>query len=48
MEINRDDVYSVLDVGKVADIILMVMSAAEVNESQLKVDPDASSHAIDE
>ena len=48
MEIDRNDVYSVLDVGKVADIVLMVMSASNVDETQLKIDPDKGSHAIDE
>ena len=27
LEIDRNDVYSVLDVGKVADVVLMVMSS---------------------
>jgi len=48
MEIDRNDVYSVLDVGKVADIILMVMSTKNIDETQLKIDPDKSSGAIDE
>jgi len=38
----------VLDAGKVADIVLMVMSAQEADESLLKVDPEKSSGAIDE
>lgn len=29
LEINRDDPYSVLDIGKVADIVLVVMSCKE-------------------
>lgn len=48
VEIDRNDVYSVLDVGKVADVILMVMSSKETDMSQLKVDPDKASGAIDE
>jgi hypothetical protein len=32
IEINRNDVYSVLDIGKVADIVLMVMSSKMVDE----------------
>jgi len=48
LEIDRNDVYSVLDVGKVADLILMVMSSKETDATQLKVDPDQSSGAIDE
>ena len=37
--IDRNDVYSVLDVGKVADIMLMVMSCAKTDESSLN-NPD--------
>lgn len=48
MEIDRNDVYSILDVGKVADMILMVMSANHAEEAQLKIDPDSASGAIDE
>lgn len=46
--INRNDVYSVLDVGKVADIVLMVMSCKDTDESKLKIDPDQHTGAIDE
>ena len=31
-----------------ADIILMVMSADKIDETQLKIDPDKSTGAIDE
>jgi len=48
IEIDRNDIYSVLDVGKVADMVMMVMSCKGTDESQLKVDPDKSSGAIDE
>jgi hypothetical protein len=48
MEIDRNDVYSVLDVGKVADLILVVMSCKNSNTSQLTVDPENNSGAIDE
>jgi hypothetical protein len=48
MEIDRNDIYSVLDVGKVADMVLMVMSCKGTDETQLKIDPDKSSGAIDE
>ena len=27
VEIDREDVYSILDIGKVADLVLMVMSS---------------------
>lgn len=48
LEINRDDDYSVLEVGKIADIILVVMSCAESDVKGLKTDPDKYSNAIDE
>jgi hypothetical protein len=37
-----------LEVGKLADVILVVMSCQEVDTKGLKVDPDKYSHAIDE
>ena len=37
-----------LDIGKVADVILVVMSCISVDIKGLKVDPDKYSHAIDE
>ena len=48
MEIDRNDVYSVLDVGKMADLVLVVMSCKNTNERQLKLDPDKHSGAVDE
>ncbi len=48
LEIDRNDVYSVLDVGKISDLIIMVMSCKNTKESNLKIDPDAHSDAIDE
>ena len=48
LEIDRNDVYSVLDAGKVADVVLMVMSAKQTDASHLKIDPDNASGAIDE
>jgi len=48
LEIDRNDVYSVLDVGKIADLILMVMSCKETDTSKLANNPDESSGAIDE
>ena len=48
MKIDRNDVYSVLDVGKVADLILVVMSCKNSNTSQLTVDPENNSGAIDD
>ena len=46
--VDRKDVHSVLDVGKVADIVLMVMSCKSADESKLKIDPDQNTGAIDE
>lgn len=49
LEINRDDDdQAVLEVGKLADIVLVVMSCAESDVKGLKIDPDQYSHAIDE
>ena len=39
MEINRNEPYQVLDVGKVADIVLMVFSCKKTNVSSVKADP---------
>jgi len=48
LEINRDDPYSVMDVGKVADIIVVVMSCKNTNVSGVKADPFEHAKAIDE
>lgn len=48
LEVDRNDVYSVLDAGKVADVVLMVMSSKNTDASHLTVDPDKASGAIDE
>jgi pre-rRNA-processing protein TSR1 len=48
LEIDRNDPYSVLDVGKVADLVLVVMSCKETNVSGVKDDPFLHSKAIDE
>ena len=48
LEINRDDPYSVLDVAKVADIILVGMSCKKTNVSGVKADPFEHAQAIDE
>jgi hypothetical protein len=48
LEIDRDDVYSILDVGKVADLILVTMSCKETETQNLKQNPDECSKAIDE
>jgi hypothetical protein len=48
LEIDRENDYSVLEVGKVADIILVVMSCAESDVKGVKIDPDRYANAIDE
>jgi hypothetical protein len=48
IEIDRHDVYSVMDIGKLADIILMVMSCKQTDASKITQDPDQYSGAIDE
>lgn len=48
LEINRDDDQAVLEVGKIADLVLVVMSCADSEVKGLKVDPVQFSHAIDE
>jgi hypothetical protein len=48
LEINRDDEHHVLEVGKLADIVIVVMSCGETDVKGLKVDPEQHSHAIDE
>ena len=48
LEIDRENPHAVLEVGKIADIIVVVMSCAETDITGLKVDPDKYSNAIDE
>ena len=48
LEIDRNDPYSVMDVCKVADILITVMSCKNTNVSGLKQDPFANAKAIDE
>jgi len=48
LEINRDDPYSVLDVGKVIDQVIVVMSCRKTNVQNVKQDPFECSKAIDE
>lgn len=48
LEINRNDPYSVLEMGKIADIVLVAMSCKETELNGLKVDPEKFSNAIDE
>ena len=46
--INQRDVYNVLDIGKVADIIVFVMSCADAQVDKLRDDPNTYANAIDE
>ena len=48
VEVERGNEHAVLEVGKVADIMIVVMSCAETDVKGLKVDPDKYSNAIDE
>jgi hypothetical protein len=48
LEIDRNDPYSILDIGKVADLVLVAMSCKETNVSGIKDDPFGHSKAIDE
>lgn len=48
LEIDRNDPLSVLDIGKVADVVVVVMSCSETNTQGLKLNPDENSNAIDQ
>ena len=48
LEIDRNDPYSVMDVCKMADILITVMSCKNTIISGLKQDPFANAKAIDE
>jgi pre-rRNA-processing protein TSR1 len=48
IEVDRNDEQAVLEAGKIADIVVVVMSCKETEVSGLKVDPDKYSNAIDE
>ena len=39
VEINRNDPYSILDVAKVADMVLVAMSCKNTNVTHVKQDP---------
>ena len=39
LEMDRTDPYSILDIGKIADIVLVVMSCKETNAAGVKEDP---------
>ncbi len=40
LEINRNDDQAVLEVGKIADLVLVVMSCADSEVSGLKINPE--------
>lgn len=48
VEINRNDPYSILDVAKVADMVLVAMSCRNTNVTHVKQDPFEHAKAIDE
>jgi hypothetical protein len=48
VEMNRNDPYSVLDVGKVVDLVIVVMSCKKTNVAGVKQDPFEYAKAIDE
>lgn len=48
LEINREDPYSIMDVAKVSDLIIAVMSCRKTNVSGVKQDPFEHAKAIDE
>ena len=48
VEIDRTNPLAVLEVGKIADIIVVVMSCGKTDIQGLKMDPDQHSHAIDD
>lgn len=48
MQIDRNDPYSVMDVCKVADLVVTVMSCKQTKVGSLKQDPFEHSKAIDQ
>jgi hypothetical protein len=48
INIDRKNPMAVLEAGKVADMVVVVMSCKETQIEGLKVDPDQNSHAIDD
>ena len=48
LEVDRNDQNAVLEIGKLADIIIVMMSCAETEIEGLKMNPEQHSHAIDE
>jgi hypothetical protein len=48
LEMNREDPYSIMDVAKVSDLVIAVMSCKKTNVSGVKQDPFEHAKAIDE
>ena len=48
LQMDRNDPYSILDIAKVADLVVVVMSCKHTNVSGLKSDPFEHAKAIDE
>lgn len=46
--LSSRETYDVLDIAKVADVIIFVMSCKETDVGNLKKDPDEFANAIDE
>lgn len=48
VNIDRNDSYSILDAGKICDLMVVVMSCKHTNVKNLKQDPFIHAKAIDE
>lgn len=48
LDMNREDPYSIMDVAKVSDLVIAVMSCKKTNVSGVKQDPFEHAKAIDE
>ena len=48
LEMNRNDPYSIMDVAKIADIVVVAFSCKNTNVSGVKADPFEHAKAIDE
>ena len=48
LNIDRNNAYSILDAGKVIDLMVVVMSCKNTNVKDIKKDPFAHANAIDE
>jgi len=48
INVDRNDPYSIMDAGKVIDLMVVIMSCKNANVVKLKDDPYEQSNAIDE